>query len=465
MNESQLRHLVVSFRHIDELLGEAVRNLSAEADASPFARYTQDASPVQRKVVADHVAGIRRAMARIMDEVGAPRPAPVSGALWAAQSQVAAARIAIDELRPRVMRGYGALSDADAVRLDGIAAELDAALERLLAYLAQGPDADLPARLQRLEQTRDEVPLLRELARIVTDHGLVGLRGTLSLLLERLEGDGFEIGVFGRVSSGKSSLLNRLLGAPVLPVGVTPVTAVPTRIRLGEHSRAMIEFAQSPPLTIGLERLPEFSTEQQNPGNRKHVTRILVEVPAGRLPPGVTWVDTPGLGSLATDGAAETDAYLPRCDLGLVLIDAGAVPTPEDFALVQRLLRAGASAMVLVSKADLLDAPDRQRVVDYVRQQLGAQLGTPLAVYPVSVKDAAASLCEAWFDEALQPLLRTHGEQAAAAMRRKIGLFREAVERTLEARLGQPAAAPRYAAALAALRAGDELCEAARRAA
>ena len=64
-------------------------------------------------------------------------------------------------------------------------------------------------------------------------------------------------------------------------------------------------------------------TEQENPGNTKHVTRLLVKIPAPRLSSGIVLVDTPGLGSLATTGAAETLAYLPRCDLGIVLIDAG----------------------------------------------------------------------------------------------------------------------------------------------
>jgi len=59
-------------------------------------------------------------------------------------------------------------------------------------------------------------------SRIITAHGLVEFRGTLSMLLDRMEGAAFEVGVFGRVSSGKSSLLNYILQTDVLPIGVTP---------------------------------------------------------------------------------------------------------------------------------------------------------------------------------------------------------------------------------------------------
>jgi len=66
-----------------------------------------------------------------------------------------------------------------------------------------------------------------------------------------------------------------------------------------------------------------------------------VELPAAGLREGVVYVDTPGLGSLATAGAAETKAYLPRCDLGIVLIDAGSTLTQDDLATIQTLYEAG----------------------------------------------------------------------------------------------------------------------------
>jgi len=70
--------------------------------------------------------------------------------------------------------------------------------------------------------------------------------------------------------------------------------------------------------------------------NAKHVARINVELPSPRLRDGVVFVDTPGLGSLASAGATETIAYLPRCDLGVALLDAGDLDGAEQ-ALRQNL--------------------------------------------------------------------------------------------------------------------------------
>ncbi len=460
MNANHQRHLLVTFRHIDNLLSEAEHTLADAGSASPFAEHAQDSTPVQRKVIHDYIQRVRAALARALADLGLPRPAPVCGALWAARGHVTFATIAVAEMEPQRLRGYGELSDADIPAIDRIVAELNAALDRLAAYLDQGPDADLPARLEKLEQTRDELPLLRKLERVITAHGLVEFRGALTGLLDRLENGAFEIGVFGRVSSGKSSLLNHLLGETVLPVGVTPVTAIPTRIRFGAAPRAIIEFAEDQAAEVDLSRLAEFSTEQQNPGNAKHVARITAEVPAPRLREGVIFVDTPGLGSLATRGAEETVAYLPRCDLGLVLVDGAATLTHEDLTVVQALYQAGARAMVLASKADLLELGDRERTLAYIEHQLAGQLGVKLAAHPVSVLGADATLCDRWFEGELRPLLETHREQAAASLKRKVGGLREAVVRTLEARLQSPGAAPAFRARAAEAAAGLRQAEA-----
>ena len=145
------------------------------------------------------------------------------------------------------------------------------------------------------------------------------------------------------MSCGKSSFLNYLAGMDALPVGVTPVTAVPTRLAYGDAPLVIVSFAETQSRSIGLEQLREYVSEEGNPGNAKHVTGVLVKLPSPRLREGIVFMDTPGVGSLATGGAAETIAYLPRCDLGLLLIDGASTPNQEDLALLRRALRGGNS--------------------------------------------------------------------------------------------------------------------------
>jgi len=336
---------------------------------------------------------------------------------------------------------------------------------KLRSYLGKGAGGDLQQHLQQLGKTGNEIRLLSEIERIVTAHGLVEFRGTLSMLLDRMESAAFEVGVFGRVSSGKSSLLNYILQTDVLPIGVTPVTAIPTRISHGPVAEAGIEFAEAQPQIIPLPELPEFATEQKNPGNKKHVTRIFVKLPSDRLAEGVTFVDTPGLGSLAVAGAAETIAYLPRCDLGIVLIDASAGLTPDDLIVVQALYQAGASAMALISKADLFRAADREQMIAYVKANLRSELRVEPPVHAVSVFGADAALCDRWFESELRPFLAEHQQLAIISQKRKIGALSEAVIGALERRLqirsaavsGKSTTPPE--AATEALRNGERILE------
>jgi GTP-binding protein EngB required for normal cell division len=442
LNENHVRHVVTTFRYIDELLSKAEHIMAAAGAPSPFQEYADDTTPLQRKVTHDYVIRLREMMSRNLEELHIPRPAPVTRALWAARNAVTFANIALAEMESKQMRGYGKMSESAAQKIDAIVVELRSAVEKLDDYLAQGAGVDLQARLKRLEATSAEAALLRELERIITAHGLVEFRNAVVMLLERMEHGAFEIGVFGRVSSGKSSLLNHLLDGDYLPVGVTPVTAVPTRISFGPSPKVIVEFADHRPQTVELSALADFATEQQNPGNAKHVSRIRVELPAARLREGITFVDTPGLGSLATGGAEETVAYLPRCDLGLVLVDAASALTREDLKIIEALYRAGATAMVLVSKTDLLQPADRERAMAYVQQQIRAEINIETPVHPMSVVGADASLCDAWFASELRPLLDSHRELAAASLRRKIGGLREALLAALRRRVARTSSLP-----------------------
>jgi GTP-binding protein EngB required for normal cell division len=267
---------------------------------------------------------------------------------------------------------------------------------------------------------------------MIRDHGLVEYRSTISMLIDRLESPHFEVAVFGRVSSGKSSLLNYFLKRELLPIGVTPITAIPIRILYGEAPSAIIHFSEGHKEQVDLLRLPEFASEQQNPGNARHVTQIRVEIPEQYLKQGVIFVDTPGMGSLAASGAAETLAYLPRCDLGVVLIDAASTLNQEDLAILRMLYESGAQVMVLLSKSDLLTPEERRKAADYIRQNITAQTGGTFPVLPVSVMGFSRQLADQWFEGGLIPLLEKQQEAASASLRRKVGALRDAIMATLQ---------------------------------
>lgn len=435
LNEGQRRHLLANLQYADKLLAEIEGILAAAQSRSAFPKYRLDVTPAQARVVADYIARLRSQMLRALRNLGAEPPEPQLAALHSIRVTLGFVDIALEECRPKRMKGYGALPADRLAELDGMVDELQNLVEQLDAYLSQGSAQDLAARLERLERAGVDVALVRTLERIVNRWSLVEFRPALAAVLDGLESRHFEIAVFGRVSSGKSSLLNHVLGTDVLPVGVTPITAVPTRIMYGHEPLGRAWFAGGSHREFPPAGLYEFVSEEHNPGNRKNVTRLVVELPSPRLKEGVVFVDTPGLGSLATAGAAETRAYLPRCDLAVVLVDAASTLTPDDLALIQALHEAAVPVHVLLSKADLLGEPERERMTAYVARHISAELGLEVAVHPVSVRPGHSHLLDDWFGREILPLCERADELHQRSLARKTAMLREAVRAALEARL------------------------------
>jgi ribosome biogenesis GTPase A len=142
----------------------------------------------------------------------------------------------------------------------------------------------------------------------------------LNALHERLATERFQLAVLGQFKRGKSTVLNALLGQSVLPIGVVPVTAIPTflepatmlRMRVTYESGETKEF--EPKQTELLrEKLTMFVTEEANPRNVLNVARVDVFLPAELLERGVVLIDTPGVGSTHRHRRSGRGASGMRC--------------------------------------------------------------------------------------------------------------------------------------------------------
>ena len=437
LNNPQQRRLRVTCQYIDKLLSDIEIVLHAAASKSPFPRYVVDITPAQSRVIEDHIHRLRAQLLRTLAwQHMEPQP-PDIPATRAVMTDLAFVDIAIEELKPSYMRGYGAVPEDAVDELNGVVHELRSLVTGMERYVRQKLGSNLEARLRKLEQIGCDVDLLRLMEQIVTRQGLVEFRSRIDSIASRLEDDNLEVALFGRVSSGKSSLLNALLGTNLLPVGVNPITAVPTKLRYGVALRAAVTYGDGRSEIVKVEELSKLVTEQGNPGNLRNVVRAMVEVPSPRLSQGIVLVDTPGLGSLARRGGAETLAYLPACDLALLLIDAGTTLNDEDIGTLRLLYEAGIPAIVLLSKTDLLAEGDLHPVVHYIQEQLQRELGLEMNVHPVSSLPDHSILLDRFFERELLPRFEQARKLRNGSVARKIGALRDSVMAALETNLDQ----------------------------
>src|ERR1039458_10883291 len=100
-------------------------------------------------------------------------------------------------------------------------------------------------------------------ARSIADDG--------NALAARVAEGRFYLACIGQFERGKSTLINALIGSPVLPVGFIPVTAVPTMIRYGAQPRARVQARDGTWQEIAVSDLHQYVSEEYNPENAKGV--------------------------------------------------------------------------------------------------------------------------------------------------------------------------------------------------
>jgi len=259
--------------------------------------------------------------------------------------------------------------------------------------------------LESFHQKRDEViSTLRDLMHLAERVGARSLGAHVGAdLVKKLEADRFHLVVVGEFNHGKSTFVNALLGANVLPVGVTPTTAVIHHLEYSAEPRADVVFASEKrtPLpfeqvrmfSVGGARAPHHSVGEAPPvpapAAADEVKYLEVGYPAELLRDRIVLVDTPGVNDLSLQRADITYSYIPRSDAVLFLLDAGQpLKESERVFLQDKLLGQSRDKIVfVVTKRDIWDESEQKEAIGYIRTELGKLVKSPV-VFTVSAEQA-----------------------------------------------------------------------------
>ena len=142
LNPSQRQRLLVTCKHIDKLLGNIEDTLNAAASKSVFPGYLGDILPQQRKTIEDYIARLREQLLQVLAKQSLAPEEPRISAAHAIHVDLTFIEIAIAELAPHYMRGYGAVSEQGATDLQGVIAELQSTVKELHGYLLRSNPGD-----------------------------------------------------------------------------------------------------------------------------------------------------------------------------------------------------------------------------------------------------------------------------------------------------------------------------------
>ncbi|MEW6145585.1 MAG: dynamin family protein [Thermodesulfobacteriota bacterium] len=211
-------------------------------------------------------------------------------------------------------------------------------LQSLLAEIKELSDAELEARLRSAAESLDNL---------------------------------FSLVFIGEFSTGKSSVINALLGEDILPKGITPTTDEITVMKYGDRMEESVEN-----------------------GCR------VISVPQERLK-GLFIVDTPGTNVTISQHERLTQEYIPKADIVFFTIGAERAVTGSEAKLIKFIKESWLKNIVfLLNKIDIAaDAEELGTLIKHTRDELERSFGIKPHLIPVSAKLAREG--KAASDEAL----------------------------------------------------------------
>jgi hypothetical protein len=231
-------------------------------------------------------------------------------------------------------------------------------------------------------------PALGRLAELAQELGSDRVFEDAKSLAERTAEGRFYVACIGQFKRGKSTLLGALLGDRILPTGVLPITTVPTVVRYGNSRGARVRFQGGSWRDITPEELTQYASEEHNPENIKGVVGVEVFCPSPLLADGMSFVDTPGLGSVFAGNTAATQAFVPHIDAAIVVVGADPPIAGEELLLVEEVGKQVRDLVVVLNKADRTSNSEREIVKSFTRRVLEKHLKRPIgSIYEISAEE------------------------------------------------------------------------------
>jgi small GTP-binding protein len=176
----------------------------------------------------------------------------------------------------------------------------------------------------------------------------------------------FLLVVVGEFNAGKSALVNALLGATILPEGVTPTTSRVTLVKWGEQVGEQIVDQSFAVFTYPLPLLHELNI-----------------------------VDTPGTNAVLRQHERLTEEFVPRSDLVLFVTSADRPMTESERQFLERIRAWGKKVVMTLNKIDILqDQTAQSEVRDFVLHYAEKELGFTPEFFTVSARLAQAAQAE-----------------------------------------------------------------------
>ena len=260
-------------------------------------------------------------------------------------------------------------------------------------------------------------------------------------LAEKLENQKVTISVIGQFKRGKSTLVNAILEDEILPVGIVPVTAAVTEIRYGDKA-ADVLFNNGIVKPVEFEDLHIYINEQENPNNALGVNSVTMYTPSDFLKGGITFVDTPGVGSVHQNNTDAAYAFVKESDAVIFMLSVDSPINQIEIDFLKSAKEFASKFYFAVNKIDMISPEDLGIYIDYCKNLLKNIMEVEdVTIFPVSantgeglahLKNQITYDCNHSIKEILEASVKKKLEDLLDGALKQIKLYRNALSMPIE---------------------------------
>lgn len=237
--------------------------------------------------------------------------------------------------------------------------------------------------------------------KIITDEAI---ENQLNDLARDVENDFFTVVVLGEFKRGKSTFVNSLLGADLLPTDVLPETAVISAIAYNDTPgvEAVYQDGTTEKNSLDATYLKRFSAS--DPSNEyQNIKYLKINYPADILKNHLILVDTPGVDDLNEQRCDVTYNFIPKANVILFLLDAKSPLKRTEMEFIEKhILPMGLDNIIfLVNKYDNVDEEEDENYFEILQNRIQSAFSKDckdtlktLRIYPISAKWAMKGIVD-----------------------------------------------------------------------
>ncbi len=194
----------------------------------------------------------------------------------------------------------------------------------------------------------------------------------LADLEEDINNDFFTIVILGEFKRGKSTFVNALLGAKILPMDVIPTTATINALMWSEEKKTYVVKTDGEIETgeSSLQFLNRYIASESFDIDK--IKYLKVGYPTEILKNNIVIVDTPGVSDINEHRVQVTYDFIPRADAVIFLLDATSpLKRTEKEFIDEHLIKLGIDRVLFIAnKFDNIDEEDEEEVIEDIEKRL-----------------------------------------------------------------------------------------------